>query len=204
MKNKRILLTFILPLVFMLLSAFSSPQETELKVADSATVKFQMNVKFQKPNIGVTINDARNSDSFVRLLDKYQENNSEVAEAIRETNAYTKYRIETQERRYKESTLDQLSRDTGYSIDAINSFISKMRLRRVISSVVLMTFLILSYIMIVFESHKKGGLEWKYLLTKILFLSILSGAMYFVIAQFMQGAFNPELQRFYELLKLSG
>jgi len=189
-------------MLFMLLTSFSQ-QEEKIKVVDSATVKFQMDVQFEKPNIGVTINDDRNSDSFVRLMDIYTENDSEVAEAIRETNAYTQFGLETQERRYKETTLDQLSRDTGYSIDQINSFISKKRRHGMLSSVVLLCFLVGGWFYITFDAHKNGKPDWRYLIIKTMAILLVTIGVYKACILIL-GGLNPDLQRFYELLKLSG
>jgi len=112
-------LIFLISLVF-LFSSFTvgpvdDPQVQETK-ADSTIVTHK--VEFQNPKI--IVNDHRSAKILSESFNNAVEVNSELVDVVESMSDYIPYFLELQERRYNESRVDLLSRQTGLSTSEIN------------------------------------------------------------------------------------
>lgn len=164
----------------MFLSSFSLPEQVPIKTDTTRQDEIKVNMTFEPAKI--LVSDQRDITYLLQSYELAAQSNENIAAAIDNFNSYLPYLIQNQERRL-ESCIGQLSRQTGWDEDRINTaFNNKRKYDFWRRTSFLATFaLVLSYI-----TFTKGEIiDWHLLLFKSAGAILIGTTIYYIVSQWL-------------------
>lgn len=171
---KKLFLSVFLPILFLILSGFSQPQELAKpdSIPDTKEVEFKMTFEPAR----IIVNDKRDISYATLAYEALTTSNNNMATILNEIANYLPYIIENQERRWM-SDIDYLSQRTNWSENRINTAFNNHKKYNLIKG---LSLLILAGGVLSFLTFTRGELiNWNHLLYKTMGAIILASAIYY-------------------------
>ena len=190
------LIVFLATLAFYILSSsFTIVEENKSSLQKSTSSdSMVVNVKFDNPK--VVVSDERSVAYLNKLIETHSQSIDNIANAIKETNSYLPFLVESQERRYEnESAKDRLVRWCEGNPLIVEKYINKTRLKGIISSVVLMTYTLLCFFTILIKVDYRT-VDWRVITTQGIFLCIFGIILFILVKELYPLLMSKELYQF--------
>ena len=186
---------FTIILAFLMLFNLNSQGDTT-KI-DSVDNSLTVEVKFENPQLDVSINDQRDEnyiDIFTQVLNNNLLSNNKLDGTLTQLDNHLANYMKTQQERRYESSMDYLIRKTSMKKQNIQNAINQYH-KITMFTYFILTLLIIGIYISYFREHNKYERDWRYSVSKAIGLTIVLSFTYDILHSWLLYIFATNLSQ---------